>query len=694
MNWPSDPDPQRGPRRYGPSRPGDPSGEDPHRPGPRASGAAGPPWPPAGPNGPGPFGPGPFGPGAVGPGAAGPRNAGPGAVPPANIPPGSIPAGQPVRRPIPPGRVPTGLPGSGRPSAQRPTPDARGAWSDVPSDRTAVYPGGIPFDPVADPRSQRPVPPRGRDAGPNALVDPSRESHRRTHGGIIAGRIVAAALSVAVLALCAFGSTLLGSIDSKIPKGNSASKAGTAGVLFKGGTNILLIGSDSRTDSSGNPLSAAQLAEVSTQDDGGSVNTDTIMIVHIPEGGGKATAVSIPRDTWIPASVTNQVKGPYNDGTSGTYKPNKVNSFYSTAKFYTQEYDVKKGGMTAAQREVDSNNAGRTELQAIIQAFTGLRIDHYAEVNLIGFYTLSLAIGGVPVCLNKAVSDPFSGANFKAGVQEISGSAAMSFVRQRHGLPNGDLDRVRRQQAFLAGATSKMLSAGTLTSTSKLNSLVDAASKAVILDSGFELVTFAEQMANLSGGNVTFTTIPTHGAATTSGTDALATDPAEIQAFFRKIDGSAGSAAATSASKNPTTSAAAAVDPSTITVDVQNATKVNNLASSVSATLVSAGFKAGDITTFPGITAATAHATTTISYPGANQAAAAAVRKALGGKGKLVKDDSIASGHISVAAGQDMPAPSGLRAAGAVGIDQGQVGAPASAPSTAPINASGVECVN
>lgn len=495
-----------------------------------------------------------------------------------------------------------------------------------------------------------------------------------------------------MLAVCAFGSTLLGTIDAKIPKGNDSAKAGTAGVLFKGGTNILLIGSDARTDQEGNPLTAAQLAEVSTQDDGGSVNTDTLMIVHIPEGGGKATAVSIPRDTWIPQSVTDEVKGPYDDGTTGTYKPNKINSFYSTAKFYTQEYDVKKGGMTAAQREVDSNNAGRTELQAIIQAFTGLRIDHYAEVNLIGFYTLSNAIGGVPVCLNAAVDDPFSGANFKAGPQEIQGSAAMSFVRQRHGLPNGDLDRVRRQQAFLAGATSKMLSAGILTSPGKMSNLMDAASKALVLDSGFELVSFAEQMASLSGGNVTFGTIPTHGSAATSGTDALATDPAEIKAYFKKIDGSSGATTSTSAAKASPPTASASVDPSTVTVDVQNATKVNNLAASVSARLVAAGFQAGDVTTFPGVTTATAHATTTISYSGAQKAAAGAVQKALGGKGKLVEDNSISTGHVSVAVGRDMPVPSGLRSPGQVSIAAGQV---ATAPSTSPpISAGAVGCVN
>jgi LCP family protein required for cell wall assembly len=492
-----------------------------------------------------------------------------------------------------------------------------------------------------------------------------------------------------VLAGFAFAWGFANKATGAVATGNETSKAGQAGVLFRGGENILLIGSDARTDQQGNPLSAAELAAVSTQDDGGSVNTDTIMVVHIPQGGGKATAVSIPRDTWIPQSVTDLVKGPYNDGTSGPYKPNKINSFYGAAKFYTQEYEVSKGVKDAAQRERDSNNAGRTELQAIIQAFTGLHIDHYAEVNLIGFYTLSNAIGGVPVCLNAAVDDPFSGAKFKAGPQEISGSAAMSFVRQRHGLPGGDLDRVRRQQAFLAGATSKMLSAGILTSPSKLSSLMGAASRALILDSGFDLLSFASQMADLSSGRVTFQTIPTHGAESSAGTDALATNPAEIKAFFSAINGRTASAP----SSKSTAAAPTSVSPSTITVDVQNAAKVSNLAASVSATLVAAGFKAGDVTTYPGITSSTVHATTSISYPPGEKTAAVAVQKALGGKGKLVADDSVVAGHISVAAGRDMPAPSGLRAAGMTALAAGA--APATSSSApAPITASSAGCVN
>jgi len=607
--------------------------------------------------------------------------------------------------------------------AARPPVARRDGYDQEP---TAVLPpGALGFDPDAGrgrrlpgapPPGQRPPaalsrPNRGyRPAGPAVLPG----DRRRTSAAVVAARILAAVLSIAVLAGVAFAWGFANKATGDVATGNDTAQAGQAGVLFRGGTNILLIGSDARTDQKGNPLTPAELAAVSTQLDHGGVNTDTIMVVHIPEGGGKATAVSLPRDTWIPQSVTDIVKGPYNDGTKGPYRPNKINSFYSTAKFYTQEYLVKQGVKDAAQLERDSNNAGRTELQAIIQAFTGLHIDHYAEVNLIGFYTLSSAIGGVPVCLNAAVKDSFSGADFKAGPQEISGSAAMSFVRQRHGLPNGDLDRVRRQQAFLAGATNKMLSAGVLTSPSKLSNLLAAAGRALVLDSGFDLLTFAGQMADLSGGNVVFQTIPTHGAETSANTDALATDPAEIKAFFTAIDGKKPTPTAAGRGSGPASSLApssptAEIDPSSVTVDVQNATKINNLASSVSAKLAGAGFQAGDVTTYPGITTGNQHATTTISYPAGAKAAAAAVQRALGGKGKLLADDSVSGGHISVAAGQDMPAPSGLRAPGRAafvaeviapdatpaGVAPGTTaGAASSTAGAAPITASTVGCVN
>jgi len=196
-------------------------------------------------------------------------------------------------------------------------------------------------------------------------------------------------------------------------------------------------------------------------------------------------------------------------------------------------------------------------------------------------------------------------------------------------------------------------------------------------------------MADLSGGKVSFRTLPTHGVDAGSGTGALATDPAELKTFFAAIDG----AAPTPTSRPAAPPTTAAIDPSTITVDVQNATKINKLAASVSATLKSAGFTAGQVSTMVGITTTNQHRTTTISYPSNGQAAAAAVQKALGGKGNLNKDNSIPSGHILIAAGADMPTPSALRRPGQLDIPRGAA-APTAPADPTPITAATVGGIN
>ncbi|WP_188941596.1 LCP family protein [Nakamurella endophytica] len=665
---------------------------------------------------------------------------------------------------MPGGRTPGGVPAgtgptvrAGGPPAGRPD-RARQAWSEWAEQGgqgtrppaagrradagppTAILPpdvGGAPGRPDRRPQDARtaaagyargPQDPRaagyGRPAGgppphtaPRAAGSPrpaagvvaartGRPPRRRAGAGIVAGRVVAAVLSVAVLVGCGVFWGFANNATASVADSNGVQDAGSAGVTLAGGVNILLVGSDSRTDQDGNPLTPAELAEVRTTLDDGGTNTDTIMVVHIPEGGGKATAVSLPRDTWIPQSVTDRVKGPYDDGTSGTYKPNKINSFYSTAKFYTEQALARKGVGESPARERQSDEAGRTMLIRIVQAFTGLKIDHYAEVNLIGFYQLSLAIGGVPVCLNKAVDDPFSGAKFAAGPQEVSGSSAMAFVRQRHGLPNGDLDRVRRQQAFLAGATRKMLSADVLGSPSKLSALLDASSKSLTLDKGFNLIDFAGQMAGLSSGNVTFTTIPTHGAESSTSTDALATDPAEIKRFFAAISGgperTSGSAATGSSAAAGTTTrtSATAVDPASVTVDVQDATAAATAGTPVMDRLASAGFVRGQNVDAPGIDSDTEHATTTIGYGKGGQTAAEAVRAALGGVGTVTQEGSVAAGHVSVVVGTDL-AGQGLRAGGAALRPAAAPSAPGTGTGTAPAPTSGdaitagtVGCVN
>jgi LCP family protein required for cell wall assembly len=335
----------------------------------------------------------------------------------------------------------------------------------------------------------------------------------------------------------ASGSTSMGPTTSSAAAADGATVASPASpslapVPAIGAENILLVGADSRTDAQGNPLTAEQQAETGATLDGGGVNTDTLLIVHIPAGGGQATGISIPRDTWMGPTVVNApgVTGPDQYGNQVHYLPEKINSFYGTAKYYDQEY-LQSKGVTGAEQERESNESGRTMLIKIIQQFTGIKINHYAEVNLFGFYLMSQAIGGVPVCLLHPEVDRQSAADFPAGYQTVEGKSALAFVRQRHGLAGGDLDRIKRQQAFLESAANKILSVGTLTNPARLSALFDAAQRSIVLDSGFDLLTFAEQMRTMVAGHLHFTTVPTT-AATTTGTDALQADPAQVRAIF------------------------------------------------------------------------------------------------------------------------------------------------------------------
>ena len=337
-------------------------------------------------------------------------------------------------------------------------------------------------------------------------------------------------------------STGLATADVIEPSAQLPSGSGSVHVPEQ---NILLVGLDSRTDVQGNPLPQHILDQLHAGDpvDGGDT-TDTMIVVHIPEGGGEATAISIPRDSYVQIAAG--------------YGKHKINSAYTYGKQAALEQLTAKG-VTGTERERQADQAGaRTAIQTVEQ-FTGLTINHYAAVNLVGFYTLSLAVGGVPVCLKAPVHDSYSGANFPAGRQTLSGAQALAFVRQRHGLPGGDLDRIARQQAFLSSATKVLLGAGTLANPVTLNNLIGAVRQAVLIDQGWDILDFAKQMRTLSSDGLTFATIPVQSLSlqTPSDGDAVKVDQAQVQAFINSLI-SDPAAPASSASADPYAAAPAA----------------------------------------------------------------------------------------------------------------------------------------
>ncbi|MBB3661291.1 LCP family protein required for cell wall assembly [Prauserella sediminis] len=441
-----------------------------------------------------------------------------------------------------------------------------------------------------------------------------------------------------------------------------------------GARDILLVGMDSRTDAQGNPLPKKMLAKLNAGVADGELNTDTLIFVRIPNDGSKATAMSLPRDSYV------DIPG---------YGKHKINSAYARAKSDARQQLQAEGVSDESDLEVRSNQAGAKKLIETVEGVTGASIDNYASINLLGFHDITKAIGGVEVCLNQPVDDPYSGAKFDAGRQTISGHQALAFVRQRHGLLRGDLDRVVRQQVFMAGLARKVVSAGTLADPAKLNGLIDSVQKSVVVNKGWDLLGFAQQLQGLSAGNIEFTTIPVANPEyeTPSDGQAVQVDPAQVQSYVRELAGQ----------KNSDESSKPAPEPSKITVDVLNGSDITGLAGSVSETLTSAGFGQGEVgNTDP-------RTTTVVQAAEGEKATGEKVAETLGDV-SVETNASVPTGQVQVLLGPDYEAPANSGGGAAPGSAPG--GAPSGLraqaqpepsqqqPGDEPISADGVTCVN
>lgn len=357
--------------------------------------------------------------------------------------------------------------------------------------------------------------------------------------------------------------------------------------------NILLIGNDTRAGATPSELKALHAGHDLTTD-----NADTMMVLHIPSNGSRPTLVSFPRDSWvtIPGHGKAKINAAYPDG-------------YNAAKL-------------AHRGEQQAQSAGIVSVIRSIHALTGLHIDHYMQVSLLGFYRISKAIGGVTVCLNAAqnkhteVGDGAhgnSGIDLPKGVSVIEGTQALAFVRQRHGLPHGDLDRIKRQQYFLKAAFHKIESAGTLLNPFKMRDLLKAVGSSLLTDPSLDLLSLARQFESLSSGKIAFETIPNNGPQliTPDGvpTAIVAVDTKAIPAFITHLEGKSASAYA-----KATPAAATGV-----TVDVLNGANIPQLAARNADVLKRAGFRIATVdstTTTP---------KTTVEYPPGNEAQAKAL---------------------------------------------------------------------
>ena len=342
--------------------------------------------------------------------------------------------------------------------------------------------------------------------------------------------------------------------------------------------NVLIMGSDTRAGANGIVGGAA---------DGGYGNSDTMMIMHIAADHQHAMVMSIPRDTVVQLPACTDAKGHPRSGQLG-----QVNWAYSI------------GGPRCAL--------------ATVEQLTGIRMTHTVVIDFHGFVNMVDDIGGVPICVPKAVNDTIGHIRINAGTYTVKGTAALDYVRERHSFGDGgDRSRITRQHAFLSSMIKKMESTGTLTNPAAMLSLANDTTKSVTVDKPLasvgSLLSFANSIKGIKPSNIKFLTVKTQnypvGApmyATFQKQLALVQPTADQEfAAFRSdapIDGSKPASAPPSASQKPSGAG--------IKVEVYNGTAHQGLAAKATTELHDAGFAATTMYTSPG----TIHPTTLIEY--------------------------------------------------------------------------------
>src|SRR5215471_5907925 len=224
---------------------------------------------------------------------------------------------------------------------------------------------------------------------------------------------------------------------------------------LNGSENILIIGSDSRTGTHGRYGRGIQGSR-----------SDTSMILHIPPTHTGAIVISLPRDTMVPIYGCDRDDNGHPGQQAQPGVLEQLNSTFS--------------------------NGGPACLWKTLEQVTRIHIDHFVMVNFGGFKSIVDDVGGVPVCLPFAIRDPASKLNLPRGKSVVKGDQALAFVRERHIGYGSDLQRINRQQIFLASLAQKIKLSSSLTNPAKLYSLVHDIASSLTTDTG---LTFTDMYA-------------------------------------------------------------------------------------------------------------------------------------------------------------------------------------------------------
>ncbi|QKW21552.1 LCP family protein [Kitasatospora sp. NA04385] len=258
-------------------------------------------------------------------------------------------------------------------------------------------------------------------------------------------------------------------VDISGQLGTARPPASTGGAF-----NLLVLGSDSRSGSNGN---------LAGGDTGDSARSDTAMVVHVNQAHTAASVVSIPRDTLVPRPACT--------GTDGKPVAAVRSAMFNSA------YEV--GGPACAVKTAEQ--------------LTGMRMDHFVEVDFAGFAAMIDAIGGVDVTTTVPIDDKDSGLHLDAGSHHLGGQQALAFVRTRHGIGDGsDLGRIELQKEMVKAMLGRIGSLGLASNPVAMWRLGDRLTSSLTTDSDLAsvsaLVGLAQTLKKIGPDQLTMVTLP------------------------------------------------------------------------------------------------------------------------------------------------------------------------------------------
>ncbi len=269
----------------------------------------------------------------------------------------------------------------------------------------------------------------------------------------------------------------LGRITAAIPRVDAFAGLENRPKKESSAVNYLIVGSDTREGLSREEI---KRLKVGGTDVAAGKRSDTMLLIHISKKRDKAAIISIPRDSYALIPEHNNSQGKV---IPAAYS--KINSAY--------------------------NWGGAPLLIETLESMSDLRIDHYVELNFVGFVRMVDALGGVEICTKKDINDPKSHLTLPAGTHVLDGVDSLKFVRTRVFDGLGDLGRMKRQQEFASAMLRKATSAGVLLNPVKMVDFINSALDSVVTDEGLsqgDLLTLGKQLRNLSASNVRTLTIP------------------------------------------------------------------------------------------------------------------------------------------------------------------------------------------